>query len=168
MLDTAFIEPLHFICPFPYPVVIKTSHGCGGRGVMIAQNQAEYRKALETASPDSAVVQPLCDTPGVDLRVYVLGRKIIQPMLRSSHGDFRSNYGLGGSAAPAILTREQEEMVNTIAEQFDFGLVGVDFIFHKEKTLLNEIEDAVGTRMLYSNTDINIVSLYMDHILSRI
>ena len=34
--------------------------------------------------------------------------------------------------------------------------------------VFNEIEDVVGARMLYSKTDINIVSLYLDFILNEI
>ena len=51
---------------------------------------------------------------------------------------------------------------------FDFSLVGIDFVFHRGKMVFNEIEDVVGARMLYSKTDINIVSLYLDFILSLI
>ena len=41
----------------------------------------------------------------------------------------------------------------------------VDFVFHQGKAYLNEIEDAVGTRMLYQFTDVKIVEEYMDLIL---
>jgi gamma-F420-2:alpha-L-glutamate ligase len=167
MMDTAFADTARFACPFPYPVVVKASHGSGGREVLLARDEAEYSAALAALAPDSAVIQPLCDHPGLDLRVYVIGKKIIQPMLRQSQTDFRSNFGLGGTATPAVLTREQENMTASIIELFDFGLAGVDFINHRGQWLFNEIEDAVGTRMLYMGTGINIVEMYMNHILSR-
>ena len=56
-------------------------------------------------------------------------------------------------------------MCEKIAALLKPDLVGIDFIFHRGKTYLNEIEDAVGTRMLYQFTDFDPVDLYMQHIL---
>ncbi|NLC33606.1 MAG: ATP-grasp domain-containing protein, partial [Clostridiales bacterium] len=96
MVDTAFLEQNAFISPFAYPVVVKSAHGCGGRGVYLAKDDSEFRQAISKIYPDRIVVQKLCDEPGKDLRVYVLGKNIIAGMLRYSPTDFRSNVGLGG------------------------------------------------------------------------
>ena len=48
---------------------------------------------------------------------------------------------------------------------FDFGLVGIDFLFKNNQLILNEIEDVVGCRMVYTYTDIDIAQLYIDYIL---
>ena len=58
--------------------------------------------------------------------------------------------------------------VNQAARLLQFGLVGVDFVFHQGRPYLNEIEDAVGTRMLYQYTDLQIVNDYMDFILREL
>lgn len=167
MMDTAFVEPHAFQQPFACPVVVKAAHSCGGRKVFLCHDEQAYRHALDMCSPDSAVVQPLCDTPGKDVRVYVLGDTMVQTMMRfSNDGDFRSNLGQGGNAAPYELDEETLGHVKTIQSLFTFGLVGIDFIFHQGKLVFNEIEDAVGTRMLYIHTELNIVERYLDHILS--
>lgn len=57
--------------------------------------------------------------------------------------------------------------IHDIMEVFDFGLVGIDFIFHRGSLVFNEIEDAVGTRMLYTG-GLDIVPDYLDFILSRL
>ena len=167
-LPTAFVNtdmPRH---PFDYPVVVKASGGCGGRKVFMCQNQQEYLEKLSIIAPDNAVVQPLCDTPGRDVRIYMLAGKPIQAMLRYSEQDFRSNFGLHGTAKPTEATDEMLAMCEKIADLLHPDLVGVDFIFHQGKTYINEIEDAVGTRMLYQFTDMDIVDMYMAHILTRI
>ena len=116
-----------------------------------------------------AVVQPLCDTPGRDVRVYMLGKKILQGMLRySDTEDFRANFGLHHCAKPIDIPDDIRRMALMAAERFDFGLVGVDFIFDHGRALFNEAEDVVGTRMLYQYTDIDIVPVYMDYILGRL
>lgn len=168
MMDTAFVGAPFARCPFPFPVVVKPAHGCGGRQVTLAKTQEEYDKALAAILPDTAVAQMLCTEPGRDLRVYMLGNTVLQAMLRVSETDFRSNFGLGGSAKPVDVPGEVVRMLDIIKAQFTFGLVGVDFIRHKKHWVFNEIEDAVGTRMLYAHTRIDPVRLYLDHILKSI
>ena len=164
-LDTAFVRPDCPAHPFDYPVVVKASSGCGGRQVYLCQNEKEYLQNLQKIAPDTAVVQPLCDTPGRDVRAYMLGDKLVQAMERYSDGDFRSNFGLHGLARKTELTEEMRFYVEKAARLLNVSLVGVDFVFHQGKAYLNEIEDAVGTRMLYQFTDIQIVEEYMDFIL---
>ena len=164
-LDTAFVRPDCPRHPFDYPVVVKASGGCGGRQVYLCPDEKSYLENLQKIFPDTAVVQPLCDTPGRDVRAYMLGDQLIQAMERYSDGDFRSNFGLHGLARPTELTEEMRFFVEKAARLLDVSLVGVDFVFHQGKPYLNEIEDAVGTRMLYQFTDVQIVEEYMDLIL---
>ena len=60
------------------------------------------------------------------------------------------------------------QMCAQIASLLKPALVGIDFIFHEGKTYINEIEDAVGTRMLYQYTDLQIVDMYMAYILEQL
>lgn len=167
MMDTAFVEG-DSPSPFPYPVVVKASAGCGGREVRLCDNEESYRQALKDFAY-SAVVQPLCDTPGRDVRVYMLGKKILQGMLRySDTEDFRANFGLHHCAKPIDIPDDIRRMALMAADRFDFGLVGVDFIFDHGRALFNEAEDVVGTRMLYQYTEMDIVPMYMDYILGRL
>lgn len=168
MLPTAYLEQHAFAHPFEYPVVVKAAHGCGGREVFLAEDEAALREAMKKLAPDSAVVQPLCDEPGRDLRVYVLGNNPIACMMRYSDGDFRSNFGLGGNSRPMPLEDRERAMVDLVLREFDFGLVGIDFIRHGGEWVFNEIEDAVGTRMLYLHTQRDIASDYLDLVLERL
>ena len=133
----------------------------------LCPDEKSYLENLQKIFPDTAVVQPLCDTPGRDVRAYMLGDQLIQAMERYSDGDFRSNFGLHGLARPTELTEEMRFFVEKAARLLDVSLVGVDFVFHQGKPYLNEIEDAVGTRMLYQFTDVQIVEEYMDLIIRR-
>ncbi|MDQ2087014.1 ATP-grasp domain-containing protein [Herbivorax sp. ANBcel31] len=151
-----------------YPSIIKSSFGCGGKNVFMVKNQNEFEKAIKSFPENNIIIQKPASDLGKDLRVYVLGDKIIASILRVSNSDFRSNYSLGGSVRVYNLGQKEKSIIYKIIEMFDFGLVGIDFVFDKGKIVFNEIEDVVGARMLYSITDINIVSLYLDFILSKI
>lgn len=166
MMDTAFISG-DMPCPFAYPVVVKGAGGCGGRQVCLCGDEAAYRAAIAAYGFD-AVVQPLCDTPGRDLRIYMLGTQSVQTMLRKSDdSDFRSNFGLHHLAEPVETPPELLRVARTVAEMLGSALIGVDFIRHQGRYMLNEAEDAVGTRMLYRYTRFDIVPMYLDYILSH-
>jgi len=165
MMDTAFLGPGQTGSPFPYPVVIKSARGNGGRQVFLAEDEAAFRLALEQIAPDEALVQPLCDTPGRDVRVYLLGGQVVKAMMRVSRSDFRSNVGLGAEAFPWDPGAEALGLARQLAHRLDAGLIGVDFLFHQGRLLFNEIEDAVGTRMLYALGEGDIVRDYLAHIL---
>ena len=164
--DTAYITG-DAPCPFDYPVVVKAAGGCGGRQVRLCSDEAAYRAAIREFS-FQAVVQPLCDTPGRDLRVYMLGTACVQAMLRQSNSaDFRSNFGLHHCAQPVEIPPEARRVACAVAEELRSALIGVDFIYDHGRLLFNEAEDAVGTRMLYQYTKLDIVRLYMDYIVAQ-
>ena len=168
MMDTAFINPGDMVCPFPYPVVVKSAHGNGGRQVFLARDDSAYTEALQKIRPDEALVQPLCNTPGRDVRVYMLGQEIKAAMMRRSEVDFRSNMGLGADTLPFDPGQDILDTARTFAQLLKPGLIGVDFIFHKGQLLFNEIEDAVGTRMLYALGQFDIVKDYLAFILEAL
>ena len=147
------------IMPINYkgvPAVKKKIDGHGGIDVYM----------LDKAEPfeDGYVYQKPCDTLGRDVRVWLIGGKIIASILRSSDTDFRSNFCLGGKASEYTLTDDDRALVYKIADLLDYDYIGIDFIFNNGRLVFNEIEDTVGARMIYSLTDIDIISLYCDYI----
>jgi gamma-F420-2:alpha-L-glutamate ligase len=167
-MDTVFLRGDEIDSPLPYPVVLKAVSSCGGRKVFLVKDHEAFQAALATSSPDKALVQALCDTPGKDVRAYVLGKEIIAVMMRYSQHDFRSNLGQGGGAMPYRLSAKDEQMVRKLISTMDFGLVGIDFLFHGGKLVFNEIEDAVGTRMLFAHGYDDIVYRYLRFILNTL
>jgi len=151
----------------PYPYVLKACAGHGGTQVFMVKNGEEEQAAKQALSGIPSVLQEPVSHLGKDLRVYVLGGKILAGMLRVSHTDFRSNFCLGGTAAPHELTAEERTIVEAFTNALPLGLAGIDLIYHDGKPVFNEIEDVVGCRMLYSQTPLDPVTLYLDWILER-
>jgi len=153
--------------------VIKAVGGHGGNQVFLVdpavtedKEIAETKKAL---SGSDLVVQPKIGNRNQDLRVYVIGKEIIAAVLRTARQGFKSNYSLGGEVALYELSKEEKELVKLIIDQFDFGLVGIDFIVADDGRLIfNEIEDVVGARMLYKCSDINIAEKYLRYIIDNL
>ncbi len=160
ILPFTFGEPLP---PGP-PWVVKSCSGHGGAEVFKAEDEQEVKELLDRLSSRKPIVQTFATDPGRDLRVYVLGGRIIASILRSSDSDFRANFKLGGKAEPIDTPDDIKEMVRRITPELMADFIGIDFVFSDGQPYLNEIEDVVGTRMLYSLTDMDPARMYMEYI----
>ena len=150
------------------PCVIKTVDGHGGSEVFLASDEKELKSITGRFPGRKLLFQEVCDTPGKDLRIYVVGNRIIAGMMRSSDKDFRSNYSLGGKAVRHMLTVEEERLAMQVMEGLKIDHAAIDLIYNGGQPVFNELEDAAGSRMLYANTDIDLVKLYVDHLMRNL
>ncbi|KPB05517.1 ATP-grasp domain-containing protein [Bacillus sp. CHD6a] len=155
--------------PLPFPFIVKARTGRGGGDVFMVERVEQLEAVHKHLSTGSIILQPLAGSPGKDLRVYVLGQTIVGAVLRSNPKSFKANFTLGGQAEAYTLNEVERTVVNKIIQQFNFGLVGIDFLFDENGRLLfNEIEDVVGCRTLCLTSDINIVRMYLEFILQTL
>lgn len=151
-----------------YPFVVKSRGGHGGSEVFLVRNDDEYRAVQEKLGDTPCILQAFCDEPGVDVRAYVMGGRVMAAVKRTSDTDFRSNFSLGGQVGLFALNREQQKAVRLLQKALDSDYIGVDFIRHQGQWVVNEVEDAAGARMLYSLTKVDFVSQYWDQIEKRL
>ena len=154
--------------------VIKAVDGHGGTQVFSIGE--EKRKVLDGISGHDFVLQPMIgggfSTEGRlsrDVRVYVVGNKVFAAVMRSSSGDFRANFSLGGEVCRYDLSSQEVCIVKAVLDGMEFGMAGIDFIVDDRGGLiLNEIEDAAGARMLYQCApELDIVREYLRYILEE-
>lgn len=149
--------------PLIMPFIVKSRYGHGGTEVYEITSDADYCKAIDSIKDDSFIVQRILER-GRDKRVYVIGNDIIATFMRVNDNDFRSNYKLGGKAYKTNVNKVEEDYVRRVVNGLHSDFIGVDFIYENGMPYLNEIEDLVGSRMVYENSDIDILDLYADHI----
>lgn len=153
-----------------YPAVVKSCDGHGGTEVFLIRDHTEWLKWKEqhikknNQTVKQYVIQQAASSAGKDIRIYVVGNKIKAAVLRTSQTDFRSNYCLGGNVQMYNLSSKERELAERVIEGLSIGMAGIDFIFHKDQMMFNEIEDVAGARALYSLTDYDIVDDYVDYI----
>lgn len=163
MLPTVCLYPGDAPSPPPFlPCVVKPARGHGGEDVRLCRDEAAYHAALDACRME-AVVQPFADA-GRDMRLYVIGGKVICAMLRENDRDFRSNYKLGGHAKPVTPGRGELEIAEAVCARYAPDYIGIDIIYDKGRPVLNELEDPVGARMVYENTDLQPAELLFAHI----
>ena len=151
-----------------YPLVMKPRDGHGGAGVLWVENEESLQRLLKDYNHASFLLQKPVSALGRDLRIYVVGGEVVAAMLRSREDDFRSNYCLGGSASRYELTKAEMDIVHRLTETLDIGFAGIDLMFDEGRPVLNEMEDVVGARMLYHLTELDVVDMYIEHIVNRI
>lgn len=147
-----------------FPYVIKSVDGHGGNEVFLIENEKDRMKATEKIKHKKMIAQECASDLGKDVRVYIIGNQIVAAMLRKSKKSFKSNYSLGGSVEIYELNNQELQMVKKILEVLPLDYGGIDFIFHKGKAVFNEIEDAAGARMIYENTNIDILHMFAEYI----
>ena len=150
-------------------MVVKSLHGHGGSEVYAVSSNDELDEIRKRTEDDMILQKKLIPSEeeyplGKDLRVYIVGNKIVAGMMRSSDKDFRSNFSLGGRADIHDLTDKELSIVKKITDAVYIDHAAIDLIYDKGNPVFNEIEDMCGSRMLYENTDIDIADMYAKHI----
>lgn len=177
MIETEFIKGNRLeekIKDIKEPTIIKSVSGHGGNEVFLLdpskynEFQTATTKILKKLVHTDVVLQPFVRGKHQDLRVYVIGKDIVGAILRTASEGFKSNFSLGGKVCSYHLSSKERNVITKIVNEFDFGLVGIDFLIADDGSLIfNEIEDVVGARMLYQCSDINLVRLYLQYIFEQ-
>lgn len=118
-----------------FPCVIKVVTGSYGEGVYLCEKQRDYRKLMEfidnLGNKKTMIVQEyLGERVGEDLRVLVIGGKVIGAMKRTApEGDFRANITNGGTGERYEVTEEIDFIARETAKALNLDIAGVDLLF---------------------------------------
>lgn len=167
MCETLSFDALPEICPIPFPCVVKAADGHGGSQVFKAENELEYSNARTALTDISSVVQPFIECAASDVRAYMLGGRLLCAVKRTAEDGFKSNFSLGGKVQPYFLSASENAMVEQVSALIDADFVGIDFFPNGDEPILNEIEDVVGTRMLYALGLCDAAEVLVNHLVNN-
>lgn len=173
MLETEFADASRALPPLSYPRVVKPACSHGGDRVQLVQSEAQWREAMAAIAPESALTQEVAAQPGRDLRVYVVFGEIVAGVLRTARSGVVSNFKLGGHAALHELTSAERALAEAVVRRFaaegaPLCFAGVDLLYHTAGPVLSEVEDVVGSRMLYKAGGPDVAALYLDGLRERL
>jgi RimK family alpha-L-glutamate ligase len=118
-----------------YPCIIKVVTGSYGAGVYLCEKKRDYKKIVEfvesLGNKKTLLVQEyLGERPGEDLRVLVIGGKVIGAMKRTApEGDFRANITGGGTGQGFEVTPEIDYIARETARALGLTIGGIDLLF---------------------------------------
>lgn len=149
------------------PVILKVLRGMRGTGVMIADSRQSVRSILDTfqAKGERILLQEyIAESKGTDIRVLVVGGKVIAAMRRqAASGEFRSNIHRGGTGTLVKLDARAKEIARKAARVVGLDIAGVDLLETKEGPKVMEINSSPGFDGLEKATGMDIARLILEH-----
>jgi len=118
-----------------FPCVVKVVTGSYGEGVYLCERSRDFKKLMEfiknLGNKKTLIVQEyLGERVGEDLRVLVIGGKVIGAMKRTApEGDFRANITNGGTGSNFEVTEEIDFLARETAKALNLDIAGIDLLF---------------------------------------
>jgi RimK family alpha-L-glutamate ligase len=157
-----------------FPCVVKVVTGSYGEGVYLCEKQRDYRKLMEfinnLESKKTLIVQEyLGERPGEDLRVLVVGGKVIGAMKRTApEGDFRANITNGGTGQKFEVTDEIDYLARETARVLNLDIAGIDLLFDSRGFRVCEANSNPGFSGFEKYCGVNVADLITDYIKFKI
>ncbi|MEM2341687.1 MAG: RimK family alpha-L-glutamate ligase [Candidatus Bathyarchaeia archaeon] len=102
-----------------------------------------------------------------DIRVFVLGGKVLAAMRRISNL-WKTNISLGAKPAPYVPTKEIMDLASKAAEVVGCEVSGVDILESSKGPFIVELNSQPGWRGLQSVTSVNIAEEIIDYVINKV
>jgi ribosomal protein S6--L-glutamate ligase len=148
-------------------VVVKPLFGSEGRGMVRVSDRDLAWRTFRTLERTQAVLylQEFVAHPGWDLRVLVLGGRMVAAMRRTAGVDWRTNVAQGGRAEPVSLTVAEEALALRAAEAVGAPLAGVDLLPGPAGEMyVVEVNAVPGWRALAAVAGVDVASAILRHL----
>lgn len=152
------------------PMVVKECFGSFGQQVYLADSMDVLRQLVQRLGGTPLLFQKLiAESYGRDVRINVVGGRVIASMLRKSvDGDFRSNLTRGGAMERYTPTSEQSVIALRAVECLGLDFAGVDVLFGADGPLVCEVNSNAHFQTTLACTGINMADEIMRHIAGKL
>jgi ribosomal protein S6--L-glutamate ligase len=138
------------------PLIIKLLEGTQGIGVVLAETNKAAESvinAFKSLKAQILVQEFIKEAKGVDLRLFVVGEKVVASMeRRAAPGEFRANIHM------------ERRMAIKAAKAMELRVAGVDIIRSERGPMILEINSSPGLEGVEGATKVDIASLMIEHI----
>ncbi|MEL0174454.1 MAG: 30S ribosomal protein S6--L-glutamate ligase [bacterium] len=130
------------------PLIMKLLQGTQGNGMVLAETMKaaeSVMNAFKQVDADILIQEFIKESSGVDIRVIVVGKKVVAAMQRvAPEGEFRSNVHRGAATKHINLTVEEEEIAIKSTKILGLSVAGVDLMRSKRGPLVLEVNSSPG------------------------
>lgn len=154
-----------------YPMIIKECFGSFGGQVYLVHNEEEAKQKAKSLAGVPFIFQEfIASSFGRDVRLQVVGDRVIAAMLRFSEtGDFRAGITSGGSMQPYEPDEKEKQMAVLVCKTLGLDFAGVDLLFGENgEPVLCEVNSNAHFKNLYDCTGVDAASEIMAYIAERI
>ncbi|HUU24141.1 MAG TPA: 30S ribosomal protein S6--L-glutamate ligase [Methyloceanibacter sp.] len=142
------------------PLVVKLLEGTQGIGVVLADTDRSAKSVIEAfrgANVNILVQEFIKEAGGSDIRVLVIGGKVVAAMKRTgAEGEFRSNLHRGGSAQTIKISPEERSTAVRAAKALGLNVCGVDLLRANHGAVIMEVNSSPGLEGVEKATGIDI------------
>ena len=130
------------------PLIMKLLQGTQGNGMVLAETMKaaeSVMSAFKQVDADILVQEFIKESSGIDIRVIVVGNKVVAAMQRvAPEGEFRSNVHRGAATKHIDLTPEEKEIAVKSTKVLGLNVAGVDLMRSKRGPLVLEVNSSPG------------------------
>lgn len=139
-------------------VVVKPLFGAMGLGIARVEDRDVAYRVFKALEMERAIyyLQETIPHPGCDIRVFVMGGRVVAAMERFSD-DWRTNVARGGQTRACRLTAEQEELALKATQAVGADYAGVDLLPASDGQLyVLEVNSIPGWKGLQTTSPLDI------------
>lgn len=160
-----------------FPLVIKESYGSFGQQVYLANDLQQAKDIVQSIGWKEFVMQQFVDTSyGIDVRVNVVGDKVVSAMLRHNPNDFRSNISNGGNGVAFSPSAKMQQIAIAATKALGLDFAGVDILRGKQldtdEDFANPIVCEVNSNPHFKSsldaTGVDMSQLIVDYIVEKL
>lgn len=155
---------------FEYPIVIKEAFGSFGEQVYLVENREKLiEKRNELLYIPHLYQEFISSSKGRDVRLHVVGDKVVASMLRTSDIDFRANVTNGGKMHEFQPPKAFIDLAIKASKLIGADFSGVDILFgEKNEPIICEINSNAHIKNIYDCTGIDVADHIFDYILRKL
>ena len=153
-----------------FPLIVKECYGSMGKGVYKVDNLIELKTIMEKVKTKPHLFQKFINTrSGVDVRLIVIGGKVIGAMERRNDKDFRSNVARGGQGVQIQPPKSFIETAEKIAKELNLDYCGIDLLYGENNVpIVCEVNSNAFFEGLEKATGINVAKKYVEYVIESI
>ena len=113
-----------------YPMIIKEVYGSFGKQVYLAKSREEALRIINNIGYKDFIMQEFIETSfGRDVRINVVGGKVVSAMGRINENDYRSNITNGGMITKVKITEGEANLAIKACNALGLDFAGVDVLY---------------------------------------
>ena len=153
-----------------YPFITKKCNSKGGRDIYKINDRKEFDDICNKLSGTQYLFQQFIqENMGKDIRVVVVGKKVVGSFMRINKNDYRSNISLGGKALPYEAADKYKEVAEKVATELELDYCSVDFFMtNEEKPIVCEVNADPAICDIEELSKKNVAGIFVDYIIKEI
>jgi ribosomal protein S6--L-glutamate ligase len=150
------------------PLVVKLIEGTQGVGVILAETKKAAQAVIEAfrgLDANIIVQEFIKEAGGADLRIFVVGGKVVATMKRqAAAGEFRSNLHRGGTAEKVKISPEERSTAVKAARTMGLNIAGVDILRSNHGPVVMEVNSTPGLEGIERSTGVDVAGKIIEFI----